>query len=54
LVKGTNMIDYAKQLAEQVKGMEGVDDTMPGKYAFYQGPFGTVCSLYTLCKRINE
>lgn len=29
LVKGTNMIDYAKQLAEQVKGMEGVDDTMP-------------------------
>lgn len=31
IAKGTNMIDYAKQLAEQVKGMEGVDDKMPGE-----------------------
>lgn len=28
------MIDYAKQLAEQVKGMSGVDDSMPGMSLF--------------------
>ena len=35
IAKGTNMIDYAKQLAEQVKGMEGVDDKMPGEPSSY-------------------
>jgi hypothetical protein len=31
IAKGTNMIDYAKQLADQVKGMSGVDEKMPGE-----------------------
>lgn len=26
------MIDYAKQLADQVKGMSGVDENMPGEF----------------------
>lgn len=33
------MIDYAKQLAEQVKGMSGVDDSMPGTLLFSPCPF---------------